>query len=227
MKTQDNQAKQAVGFAAAEMVQEGMLVGLGTGSTAAFFIQRLGQRCVEGLKIKCVATSVHSWKLGEQNCLSMIDMSGITRIDLTVDGADEIDHDKNMIKGGGGALLREKILASISHEMLVVVDSGKVVQHLGAFPLAVEVVDFGCDATIEQIRNLQLLPKRRVKDGKAFVTDGGNCIVDIDLSKEHRKLFDIDRALRQLPGVVETGYFSGLAGRVLIGHEDGRVEMWD
>jgi ribose 5-phosphate isomerase A len=158
----------------------------------------------------------------------MLDIAGITSLDVTVDGADEIDPDKNMIKGGGGALLREKILASISKEMIVVVDRRKLVEHLGAFPLPVEVIPFALDATQEQIKRLGFNARLRMKnDQEPVVTDGGNRIFDIDLKGVSWSPREIDQKLRLLPGVIEVGFFFGLAGRVVIGNDDGTVEIWN
>jgi ribose 5-phosphate isomerase A len=227
MKTQqDSRAKQAAGEAAAKLIKDGMLIGLGTGTTAAFFIQSLAIKCQQGLKVRCVATSNASFEMGQKLGLNMVDMKGITRLDMTIDGADEIDNDKNMIKGGGGALLREKILASISDEMVVVVDSSKVVERLGAFPLPVEVVEFGLDATVQEIEDLGFNGKVRTKDGKIYITDGGNRIIDIDLSTQTLGYHEINDRLNDVVGVVETGFFFGLAGRVVVGGSDGTVKTW-
>ncbi len=219
-------AKRAAGVAAAELVQDGMLVGLGTGSTAAHFIRALGARHQQGLRLRCVATSTKSWQLGEECGLPMIEMAGITALDIIVDGADEIDQNKDMIKGGGGALLREKILASISQEMVVIVDQHKVVDKLGTHLLPIEVVAFAFDATNEQIRHLGFVPQSRMTPSQElFVTDGGNHIVDIDIRSVPWLPQEIDHKLRLLPGVVETGFFFGMAGRVIIGFDNGTAQM--
>lgn len=227
-KVAADRAKAAAARAAAGLVTDGMWVGIGSGSTIAYLIEFLAERCRQGLKITCVASSEQSFTRAQQAGLAMTDMSGVIDLDVTIDGADEIDPIKNMIKGGGGALLREKILASISREMIVIVDTTKLVQHLGTFPLPVEVVRFGFDATIGRIRRLGLTPQlRKTKDGVPYVTDNGNLTVDISLGIRHRKLRELDTDLRRIPGVVETGLFLGMAGRVVVGHDDGTVKVWD
>ncbi len=225
-KDTNAQAKELAGKAAAKLIQEDMLVGLGTGSTATHFIRALSQRCRDGLSIRCVATSRASWDLGNSLGLPMIDMDGITNVDMTVDGADEIDPAKNMIKGGGGALLREKILASISREMVVVVDEHKLVQRLGQFPLPIEVEPFGFDATAKRVKDLGLSGKTRTKiSGDKYETDGGHYIIDIDLKNVSMSPAQIDSMLRALPGVIETGFFLGMAGRVIVGMNDGSIKF--
>lgn len=220
-------AKIAAAKAAVAFVQDGMIVGLGTGSTASFFIGSLIQRCSEGLKIQAVATSERSLQQAVAGGIPIANLNDLTAIDLDVDGADEIDAQKRMIKGGGGALLREKIIASMSHEMIAIVDESKVVTHLGAFPLPVEIIPFGYKGTIHKIESLGYAGKLRMqeKTNNLYITDSGNFIFDINFptlleSPEHE-----DEKLRSLPGVVETGFFFHLAGKVLIGHMDGTVEQ--
>ncbi len=223
-KDTNTHAKELAGITAAKLIQPDMLVGLGTGSTATHFIRALSQRCRDGLQIRCVATSTGSWDLGNSLGLPMIDIQGITNVDITVDGADEIDPAKNMIKGGGGALLREKILASMSREMVVVVDEHKLVERLGNFPLPVEVEPYGFDATVERIGRIGFKGKQRIKvSGDKYVTDGGHYIIDLDLKKASMSPAQIDSILRALPGVIETGFFFGLAGRVIVGNNDGTI----
>ncbi len=228
-RTQDTTAaaKRAAAELAAQWVDEGMCVGLGTGSTASLFIRALATRVSEGLKVTCVATSVASHDLGVELGLSMVSADAITEIDITVDGADEIDPHKNMIKGGGGALLREKIIASISREMVVVVDESKRVPKLGAFPLPIEVLPFGFAATCAQIAKLGLKPVTRTNaQGDPYVTDGEQHLVDVDMREWAGSYTDLDIALHAIPGVVETGLFLGMAGRVVVGCKDGSTELW-
>ncbi len=227
-KESHEEAKKAAGFAAVEMLRDGMRVGLGTGSTTHHFIRHLGKRCLEGLKVNCVASSKASEQLADQCGVPMLDMSTVIALDVTVDGADQIDENRNMIKGGGGALLREKILASLSGEMIVIVDSSKVVKNFGSFPLPIEVVTFGFEAILERIRRQGYLVNiRRNKSGTYYITDGGNCILDLDLREVTTPLERIHEELRSIPGVIETGFFTGLAGRVIVGSDDGSVEIWD
>lgn len=221
-----NIAKKAAGNAAADFVKSGMIVGLGTGSTASYFIQSLIDRCRQGLKIKVVATSERSRKQAIDGGIPFCDIDTITSIDLTVDGADEIDHQKRMIKGGGGALLREKIIASISKEMVVIVDENKLVENLGAFPLPVEIVPFAYQAIIFQINSLGYSGTiRRNEKSEIYITDNGNYIFDIHF-QELRFHPEIDQQkIKAIPGVIETGFFFNLAGRVLIGKSDGSVKQ--
>jgi ribose 5-phosphate isomerase A len=219
-------AKQAAGKAAADLIQDGMLIGLGTGSTANFFIENLGRRCKEeGLSVKAFPTSERSAKLAARHGIQLCDRD-ITFLDITVDGADEIDHQKRMIKGGGGALLREKILASMSGEMIVIVDEHKVVNQLGRFPLPLEMIPFAYHATWRHISEFGYQGKmRHTKDGELYVTDNGNYIVDIDLSHSENSPEQDQEILSSIPGVVETGFFFNLAGRVIVGHSDGRTTL--
>jgi ribose 5-phosphate isomerase A len=219
-------AKKAAGNAAAEIIQDGMLIGLGTGSTASFFIEALGKRCREGLKITAVATSQQSSRQAQQMGIPLEDPETINSLDITVDGADEIDHNKNMIKGRGGALLREKILAQSSHEMIVIVDETKLIDHLGICPVPVEISRFVYRSTLQRLASKGYHGElRRNRDNTPYTTDNGNYIVDIqfqipiiDPVKEHE-------CLKNITGVIETGFFFNIAGRVVIGYEDGLVKV--
>lgn len=217
MSNQNHAAKDAAGKAAAELIQEGMVVGLGSGSTAARFIAHLIERCREGLQIVAVASSKVSFALGKEGGIPMRDPEEFTTLDITVDGADEIDKEKRMIKGGGGALLQEKILAQMSREMVVIVDESKVVEHLGAFPLAVEIVPFARRATLYALE--QQGYRGKVREG--FVTDGGHYIVDLIFDERPLSPEEDLAALRELAGVVEVGLFLKEAGRVIVGYPDG------
>lgn len=218
-------AKMAAAKAAAEFIQPGMRVGLGTGSTAILFIEALGARCREGLSIEAISSSDDSLNLARKVQIPIADPANVTALDITVDGADEIDPEKRMIKGGGGALLREKIIASMSKEMVVVVDSSKCVEALGAFPLAVEVTPFCHQATQAHLSLLGYQGSMRQKNNALYVTDNGNYIFDIRLPYPCRAPAEDHNKIRSVPGVVETGLFIGLAGRVIIGYPDGRVEI--
>ena len=220
--------KRAAGRAAAELIHEGMLVGLGTGSTAFYFIERLVERCREGLKIKAVASSKTTYELAKKGKIPLIDIELITTLDITIDGADEIDPKKRLIKGGGGALLREKIVASMSREMVVIVDETKLVPHLGRHPLPVEIVPFAYKATLYKLDKLGYKGLLRTDEkGALYVTENHNYIFDLqfgspcaDPEKEHEKI-------RNTPGVVDTGFFFHLAGRVIIGFNDGKTIIRD
>lgn len=223
--TQTDLAKQAVGYQAAMKIKDGMRVGIGTGSTAKYFIERLGQRCQEGLSIEAVATSIRSHELAHQAGIPLVDFLQIDWLDITVDGADEIDSQFRMIKGGGGALLREKIVATASHSMLVIVDASKVVEHLGSFPLPVEIVPFAHEKTCKHLENKGYKPKLRLNGLEPFVTDGGHYIYDIYFQKPLNNPESVHHDIIDTVGVVETGFFFGLAKELLVGYQDGRVEQ--
>ncbi|MBS4168525.1 ribose-5-phosphate isomerase RpiA [Parachlamydia sp. AcF125] len=220
-----SRAKEAAGQAAAELIKEGMLVGLGTGSTAHYFIKALGQRCREGLQIQAIASSEHSAVLAQEQKIPLLPANQVSYLDITIDGADQIDSQKRMIKGGGGALLREKILAFISKEMVVIIDSSKIVEQFGSFPLPVEIIPFAYQATIKKLDTFGYKGKLREKEGSPYVSDNGNYIFDVSLSGPCSTPEEDNQKIQSIPGVVETGFFSGLAGRVLIGFPDGRVEI--
>lgn len=206
-------------------VKDNMLIGIGTGSTVFYFIEHLIKQCKQGLKIKAVSSSERSTKQAKAGGIEFADINQITSIDLTIDGADEIDVKKRMIKGGGGALLREKILAFSSKEMIVIVDETKVVEGLGKQKLPVEILPFGVAAIINKIESLGFNGKiRRTENGIPYKTDNGNYIYDIfyktlvkNPEEDHLKLINI-------PGVIETGFFFNLAKKVIIGYEDGHIE---
>lgn len=219
-------AKKAAGDAAAGLIEKGMVVGLGTGSTSAFFIEALGKRCREGLDILAVATSQQSARQAQHLGIPLQEPNDTISIDITVDGADQIDHKKNMIKGGGGALLREKLLAISSNEMIVIVDETKLVDHLGNYPVPVEIVPFLFKNTVQRLDDQGYQGELRLdRNDQLFITDNGNLIFDIqfphpilDIQKEHERL-------KKITGVIETGFFFDLAKRVIIGYEDGLTKI--
>lgn len=223
--------KAAVAQAAAALVVPGMRLGLGTGSTAALFVAALGERVKDGLKLRCVATSQATHAQAAALGIPLTTLDEMPELDLTIDGADEIDPGLRLIKGGGGALLREKIVAAASRDMLVISDASKLVVHLGRFPLPVEVNSFGLAATLKRLdlvaaRHAAVLaPRQRMRpDGRAFVTDGGHFIVDcgFGLIQDAEAL---STELFAIPGVVEHGLFIGMARRALIGDKAGVREI--
>ncbi len=221
------ESKKAAGYLAASFVEKKMIVGLGTGSTAYYFIEKLIERnSLENLEIRAIASSSTSSKQALAGGIQLVDINEINYIDLTVDGADEIDKQKRMIKGGGGALLREKMLASMSKEMIVVVDETKLTNQLGHKKLPVEVIPFGNKITLHKIEKLGLRGELR-KDTKTieqpYVTDNGNYIIDIHFSNQIENPEQLDLLLKEIPGVVETGFFFNLAGRVIIAFKDGQT----
>lgn len=221
-------AKKAAAEQAAQWIQNGMIVGLGTGSTAAYFIESLIKRRRKGLSIQAVPSSRHSADLAKNGGIPILDINSTSHIDITVDGADEIDQKKRMIKGGGGALIREKILASSSREMIVIVDNTKVVSQLGKAKLPVEIIFYGSPATRQKLEQLGFEGKWRLKEDKTlFITENGNLIFDIAFEKPPAIPENEHNSIRQIPGVIDTGFFFEIAGRVIIGHENGTVDIWN
>ena len=201
-----------------------MVVGLGSGSTSAYFIAFLGAALREqGLHIRGVATSRASAQLAAKHNIPLVDLNDVPRIDITVDGADEIDPQKRLIKGHGGAHVREKIVASCSRELVIIADQSKLVERLGKKSLPVEVLSFGSTATRAKIELLGYRGSWRLTPEKSpVITDNGNMLFDIHFTDEPELVHE---RLRALPGVVDTGFFFGLAGRIVIGYEDGRVDL--
>jgi len=218
-------AKKAAAAAALGAVREGMVIGLGTGSTAAHLVRGLAARVAEGLRVTGVPTSEATAALARALGLPLTTLEEAGRLDLTIDGADEIGPGLALMKGGGGALLREKIVAAASAEMLVIADDSKHVAALGAFPLPVEVVSFGLSATRAHVAAAVGLapdaPEIGLRGGAdSFVTDQGNRILDLHLGRiDDPSALDI--RLNAIPGVVETGLFCGMATRAILGHDDG------
>lgn len=226
--TLQNKIKQAIGIFAANLVEDHMIVGLGTGTTSAYFIESLAKRVNEGLKIKAIATSQRSTELARSKGISMLNMEEVVQIDITIDGADEIDPQKRLIKGGGGALLREKIIATSSKEMVVIVDESKVVKDLGAFGLPVEIIPFCYPATIHKLNNKGLIGKlRKNENNSLYITDNGNYIFDIQFHPVCEDPEKTNRLIREVTGVVDTGFFFHIAKRVVIGYADGTVKLFN
>ena len=219
-------AKEAAGFYAASLVEEGMTVGIGTGSTVAFFIEALGQRCREGLQIQGIATSIHSTELAKEKGIPLLENGNAPIIHLTVDGADEIDNKKNMIKGGGGALFREKLMAFSSEKVVIIIDDQKQVEHLGLCPLPVEIHPFLYLSTIKRLENGNFSGQLRLnKDHTPYVTDNGNYIYDISLQGFVLNPKKTDDLLNEILGVIETGLFFDLNPQIIVGHENRTVTL--
>ena len=223
-------AKLAAARAAVALVQDGMRLGLGTGSTASVMVRELATRVeAEGLRLRCAATSKATADLAESLGLRIEPLDAIGWLDLTIDGADEVDGQLHLIKGGGAAHLREKIVAAASDRMVVIADPGKVVETLGAFPLPVEVLEFGFETTRKLIRRalegLDLGGRdvmQRLRGSEPLVTDEGNLILDLHLG-EIPDPVALARALSAIPGVVEHGLFLGMCDLAIIGRPDGGV----
>ncbi len=209
--------KELAGRAAARLVRDGEVVGLGTGSTAYFAVVALGERVKAGLKIVGIPTSVATEEVARKVGVPLTTLDEHPEIDIIIDGADEIDPQLNLIKGGGGALLREKVVASVSKKMVVVADSAKLVPQLGKFPLPVEIIPFARAVVEKKLISLGATPKLRVKsDGQTYVTDNGNHILDASFGRISDPA-SVARALSETPGVVEHGLFIGIAKSALIG----------
>lgn len=216
--------KQLAAEKAVEYVKDGMKVGLGTGSTAYWAICKLGERVKEGLKITAVATSRASEEQARELGIPLVEFGDIDSLDLTIDGADELDHSLQLIKGGGGALLREKIVASNSTRMIVIADESKAVTTLGKFPLPVEIVPFAWEWTVEKLSKLGCNPELRRSGEELYKTDNGNYIADCHFEAiESAPKLALE--LQNIPGVVEHGLFIGIASLAIIGKKDGSIEI--
>jgi ribose 5-phosphate isomerase A len=209
--------KELAGRAAAKLVRDGEVVGLGTGSTAHFAIVALGERVQAGLKITGIPTSIATEHLARKLFIPLGSLDEHPAIDITIDGADEIDPQINLIKGGGGALLREKVIASVSKKMVVAVDSTKLVPKLGKFPLPIEIIPFAQPVVERKLVHLGATAKLRLKpDGQPYVTDNGNHILDASFGRIGDPP-SLARALSDTPGIVEHGLFIGFARLALVG----------
>ncbi len=212
--------KKNAGYKACEYVKDGMTLGLGTGSTAYYAIIRCGELIKEGFDLKAVATSQQTAEIAKENNVPILDIDQVDHIDLAIDGVDEIDRDFNAIKGGGGALFREKIVANLAREVIWIMDENKPVQAIGSFPLPVEILIYGHKHTLAALAAAGLKPVLRSKDGKTFVSDNGNYIADLQLTAP----LDIQKVKDQLAdtvGVVETGLFLNMCDRMIMGTDDG------
>lgn len=213
--------KEQVGIKAAEFVTDGMIVGLGTGSTAYYFVAELGRRIKEeGLQITAVTTSSVTYDQAAGLGIPLKAIDDVEVVDLTVDGADEVDPALNGIKGGGGALLMEKIVATNSKDCIWIVDESKQVETLGAFKLPVEVVQYGAENLFRHFEKKGYSPAYREKDGQRFVTDQGNFIIDLDLKvipDAEALAEELDRTV----GVVDHGLFLGMVSKVIVGKPEG------
>ena len=207
--------KQIAGEAATKYLNNGMVVGLGTGSTVKYAVKKIGELIKNGLTIRTIPTSEVTKILAEEEEIPLTNFSENNQIDLTIDGADEIDQNLNMIKGGGAALLREKIVAAASKEVIIVVDSNKFVEKLGKFPLPVEVIPFGWESTFTSLERIGGNPDLRLQNGQPLKTDNGNFIIDCKFGEisDAKKL---EQQLNIIPGVLENGLFVGLCSRMIL-----------
>lgn len=217
--------KEQAGIHAASYVQSGMVVGLGTGSTAYYFVQELGRRVQEeGLEIVGVTTSHRTAEQAKSLGIPLKSIDEVDQVDVTVDGADEVDPALNGIKGGGGALLMEKVVALPTKEYIWVVDESKLVQHLGAFPLPVEVVRYGAQQVFRRFEQAGYKPQFRMDGDQYYRTDMENYIIDLQLGQIADPLA-LAQELDQLVGVVEHGLFNQMVERVIVAGQDGIQEL--
>ena len=214
--------KKLAGEKAIEHIEDGLIIGLGTGSTVEYTLRKLGELCREGLKIKGIPTSVHTKRIATEEKIPLTTLEENPVIDITIDGADEVDSNLNLIKGGGGALTREKIIAYNSKKVIIVIDDSKVVKCLGIdIPLPVEVVKFGWTSTKKTLEEFDCkVELRKVMGDEPFITDNSNYILDCEFERiADPAQFEIE--INSIPGVVENGLFIGLVDEVIVGGKQG------
>jgi ribose 5-phosphate isomerase A len=219
------EAKRLAAEKAVEEIKDGMIIGLGTGSTVYFAIKKIGEKVKQGLQIKAIATSLRSEALAKELNIPIISAADIDVIDIDIDGADEIDRSGNLIKGGGGALLREKIIASSSKKFIVIADETKLKDILGHFPLPVEIVPFAFELTFKKLQALGCNAMIRKSGEQNFITDNGNLIADCKFDEIDNPAM-LNKEIHLIAGVVETGLFlHTMVHSVIIGHPDGSVSV--
>jgi len=223
MLTQDD-IKQKLGTYAADFIKQDMLIGLGTGTTVYWLLKELGKRKKQGLNFTTVCTSLQTQKILTQEGIEFCSLDDVDHLQLAIDGADEVDAQGSLIKGGGGALLQEKIVESNTDELIIIVDEKKDVQTLGKFPLPVEVITFGWKQVQQKIQNTyNIVASLRQKEGKPLITDHQHYILDcyFDAIKNPQQL---NTDLHLIPGVVETGLFVGMATKIITGYSNGDIK---
>lgn len=225
--TQQDNWKRLAGEAAARLIEDGMVLGLGSGSTAAYVVRTLGLRIQDGLRIVgAVPTSNATERLARELSIPLTTLDAYPELDLAIDGADEIDRRLCLIKGGGGALLREKIVASAARRFVVVGDVTKQVPLLGAhFPLPVEIVPFALPLVRKRLEALEVIVQLRLKGDQVYLTDNGNMILDCSFPGGIQEPGELQTQLKRIVGVVETGLFLDMAERAIIGGPDGIKEI--
>lgn len=205
---------------AAQFIQSGMTIGLGSGTTVGFLIERIGAMVKQGLKIRAVATSKDTEERARALGINVVDINDVTAIDLAIDGVDEIDHAFNATKGGGGALFREKIVATVANEVVWILDESKLVNEIGEFPLPVEILPYGYQVTFAQLRMCGFNPVMRMRKGELFVTDNGNYIADLHLDMPV-DVMSVRDMLGMIVGVVATGQFLKMCDCIVVGTSEG------
>lgn len=207
---------------AVSYIKSGMTVGLGSGSTVDWMLKKVGERVKAGLDIKGIPTSLKTERQAKELGIPLVDFFGVNQIDLAIDGADEIDDQLNLLKGGGGSLVREKIVDARASELIIIADQSKIVSQLGSFSLPVEIVPFGFEATARNIAEFGGVPTLREKDNRVFVSDNGNYILDCKFDNI-RYPSSLHEKLKLLVGVVETGLFVGMTDKVIVA-QNGKIE---
>ncbi|MBP1933574.1 ribose-5-phosphate isomerase RpiA [Ammoniphilus resinae] len=216
-------SKKLAGEKAVDYIEQDMLIGLGTGSTVFWTMQKLAERVKEGLRIQAVPTSTATEELARKLGIPLLTLEDVKELDLVIDGADEISAELDLIKGGGGALLREKLVALASKKRIIVADSGKLTEELGGFPLPIEIVRFGWEQTFSRVLQLGCQITLREAENTPFITDNGNYILDCKFDGITDPV-GVHQQLKLLPGVIETGLFVQLADVVVVGFPD-RFEL--
>lgn len=212
-------SKKRAGEKAVEFIKDGMIIGLGTGSTVYYTIVKLSEKVKEGLNITAVSTSSSTTQLAQQLGISVIPFDKVDSIDLTIDGADEVDSLFNGIKGGGGALLYEKLVATSSKKVIWVIDENKMVESLGKFPLPIEVVPFAYHQVLNKLKELKLNPVIRKNNDNYYITDGQHYIIDLFIQKIENP-YALEKMIKLISGVVDTGLFLNIADTIIIGREN-------
>lgn len=212
--------KKIVGEKASEYVKDGMIIGLGTGSTAFYAVNAIGEAVKNGLKIHAIPTSVETEKQARALNIPILPIDEVDFIDLAIDGVDEIDSNFNAIKGGGGALYREKVVASLAKEVIWIMDDSKVVDQIGAFRLPVEIARYGSKQTIAKMEKYGWQPVLRKCNGNTYITDNGNYIADLNLGAGFDVL-SIETKIDSMIGVLEHGLFLNMCNRIIIGTDNG------
>lgn len=212
--------KRIAGEKAAEYIKDGMTVGLGTGSTAYYMVEAVGKLVASGVKLRAVPTSKATEAQAQRLGIPLVSIDEVESLDLAIDGVDEIDPQFNAIKGGGGALFREKVVASSAKEVIWIMDESKLVDAIGAFPLPIEILPYGYTHVLRKMEAAGLHPVLRVKDGKTFVTDNGNYIADLHIIPP-MNIADVAAKLHGMVGVLETGLFLNMCKRIVIGTDSG------
>lgn len=215
MQGQIETLKKAAGEKAAEYVEDGMIIGLGSGSTVYWTLKKMGELVAQGMDIKGIPSSKRTEGWARDFHIPLTDFSKVGKLDLAIDGADEIDPGFNLIKGGGGSLVREKIVDAHSKKLIIVADESKMVPQLGKFPLPVEILPFGWELAAEKIAAIGGSPRLRMDEGKPFISNNGNYIVDCDF-KTIPDPEELHHQLKQMLGVVETGLFLGMTDTIII-----------